>query len=122
MEIDADKVDDAVLALLFLTLHDKQRAWNGFDWDTFDRLHRKEMISDPIGKTKSVTLTDESLRRSPELFEALFAERAQDAGAHRQGWPQDLRDGRLPIDAHERCRRRGRAVHGRALPVLRQQG
>jgi hypothetical protein len=26
MEIDEDKVDDAVLALLRLTLHDKQRA------------------------------------------------------------------------------------------------
>ena len=29
MEIDEDKVDDAVLALLRLTLHDKQRAWKG---------------------------------------------------------------------------------------------
>jgi hypothetical protein len=27
MEIDEDKVDDAVLALLGLTFHDGQRAW-----------------------------------------------------------------------------------------------
>jgi hypothetical protein len=40
MEIDEDKVDDAVLALLRLTLHDGQRAWKGFDWDALDRLHR----------------------------------------------------------------------------------
>ena len=73
MEIDEDKVDDAVLALLQLTLHDGQRAWKGLDWDTLGRLHRKGMISDPVGKTKSVVLTDEGLRRSEELLAALFA-------------------------------------------------
>jgi hypothetical protein len=30
------------------------------------------MIGTPAGKTKSVVLTDEGLRRSRELFEALF--------------------------------------------------
>ena len=32
MDIDEEKVDDAVLALLRLTLHDGYRAWKGFDW------------------------------------------------------------------------------------------
>ena len=73
MEIDEDKVDDAVLALLRLTLHDGQRAWKGFDWEALGRLHRKGMISDPVGKAKSVVLTDEGLRRSEELLAALFA-------------------------------------------------
>ena len=73
MEIDEDKVDDAVLALLRLTLHDGQRAWKGFDWNVLDRLHRKGMISDPVGRAKSVVLTDEGLRRSEELLAALFA-------------------------------------------------
>ncbi len=73
MEIDEDKVDDAVLALLRLTLHDGQRVWKGFDWDALDRLHRKGMISDPVGRAKSVVLTDEGLRRSEELLAALFA-------------------------------------------------
>jgi hypothetical protein len=41
MEIDTDKVDEAVLALLYLTLHDGARAWKGFDWDTLNRLHAK---------------------------------------------------------------------------------
>jgi hypothetical protein len=27
MEIDMDKIDEAVLALLYLTLHDQVRAW-----------------------------------------------------------------------------------------------
>jgi hypothetical protein len=73
MEIDADKVDDAVLALLRLTLHDGQRAWKGFDQEALGRLHRKGMISDPVGRAKSVALTDEGLRRSEELLAALFA-------------------------------------------------
>jgi hypothetical protein len=33
MALDTDKIDDAVLALLFLTLHDHWRAWKGFDWE-----------------------------------------------------------------------------------------
>ena len=78
MEIDEHKVDDAVLALLRLTLHDGQRAWKGFDWNVLDRLHRKGMILDPVGKAKSVVLTDEGLRRSEELLAALFA-KTQDA-------------------------------------------
>lgn len=38
MEIDRDKIDEAVLALLWLTLHDERRAWKGFDWDVLERL------------------------------------------------------------------------------------
>ena len=33
MEIDAERVDEAVLALLLLGLHDGCRVWKGFDWD-----------------------------------------------------------------------------------------
>jgi len=71
-EIDPDKIDDAVLALLWLTLHDGRRAWKGFDWDALDRLHQKGMIADPVNNAKSVVLTEEGLRRSEELFRALF--------------------------------------------------
>ena len=34
MALDTDRIDDTVLALLYLTLHDQDRAWKGFDWDT----------------------------------------------------------------------------------------
>lgn len=44
MEFDTDKIDDATLALLYLTLHDRTRAWKGHDWDTLDRLHEKGLI------------------------------------------------------------------------------
>ncbi|WP_269582181.1 DUF6429 family protein [Roseibium sp. Sym1] len=73
MSIDSNKIDDAVLALLTLTLHDGQRAWKGHDWDVLGRLHEKGYISDPVGKTKSVWLTEDGLKRSKELFEQLFS-------------------------------------------------
>nr|WP_170424920.1 DUF6429 family protein [Ruegeria arenilitoris] len=72
MDIDENKVDEAVLALLWLTLHNERRAWKGFDWDALDRLHRKGLILDPVGKAKSVVLTDQGLHRSKELFTELF--------------------------------------------------
>ncbi|KQP43756.1 MULTISPECIES: DUF6429 family protein [unclassified Methylobacterium] len=73
MDIDEEKIDAAVLALLRLTLHDERRAWKGFDWNAMERLHRKGMISDPASKAKSVVLTDEGLRQAEELFRVLFA-------------------------------------------------
>jgi hypothetical protein len=33
-----------------------------------ERLHNKGMIDNPVGKAKSVVLTDEGLQRSRELF------------------------------------------------------
>ena len=44
MAIDTDRIDEAVLALLQLTLHDEARAWKGHAWEVLDRLHRKGMI------------------------------------------------------------------------------
>jgi hypothetical protein len=73
MDIDADKIDDTVLALLYLTLHDGCRAWKGFDWDVMNRLHEKGMIDNPVGKAKSVVLTGQGLRESERLFKTLFA-------------------------------------------------
>jgi hypothetical protein len=72
MDIDRDKIDDAVLGLLWLTLHEERRAWKGFDWAALERLHLKGLIEDPVNKTKSVMLSDEGLRQSERLFKALF--------------------------------------------------
>ena len=72
MDIDTDKIDEAVLALLYLTLHDGVRAWKGHDWDALDRLYRKGMIENTVGKAKSVVLTDEGLAKSERLFRNLF--------------------------------------------------
>jgi hypothetical protein len=72
MDIDADKIDEAVLALLHLTLHDGVRAWKGHDWHALDRLYQKGLIDNPVGKAKSVVLTDEGLAESERLFRKLF--------------------------------------------------
>jgi hypothetical protein len=77
MELDNDKIDDAVLALLRLTLHDERRAWKGLDWNALDRLYRKGLIANPVGRAKSVILTDEGLQRSEELLAALFGKTGQ---------------------------------------------
>jgi hypothetical protein len=72
MAVDEERIDEAVLALLWLTLHDERRAWKGFDWAALGRLHAKGLIADPVGRAKSVVLTDEGLRRSEALFRTLF--------------------------------------------------
>ncbi len=69
---DRDKVNEVVLALMYLTMHDSCRAWKGFDWDTLDRLYEKGWIDNPRGKARSVVLTEEGLERSTRFFEHYF--------------------------------------------------
>jgi len=38
MDIDTDRIADAVRALLQLGLHNGDRAWKSFDWAAMDRL------------------------------------------------------------------------------------
>jgi hypothetical protein len=75
MDIDTEKVDEAALAILYLTLHDRVRAWKGMDWDVLGRLHQKGLIDDPVGKQKSVVFTDAGLRETQRCFSELFAKR-----------------------------------------------
>ena len=76
MDIDQEKVEQTVLALLYLTsFNDKfgVRAWKGYDWQVMNFLHEKGYISNPATKAKSVAFTEEGARLSKELFEKLFA-------------------------------------------------
>ena len=75
MDLDTDKIDDAALALLILTLHDGNRVWKGIDWEITDRLYEKGMIHDPMGKAKSVALTEDGLARAREKLNDLFGKR-----------------------------------------------
>ena len=75
MEIDIERVEEAVLALLLLGLHNGFRVWKSFDWDAMERLYKKGVISDPMGKAKSVVLTEEGEREARRLFAELFAAR-----------------------------------------------
>ena len=76
MDYDKDKVDEAVMALLFLTMfsdHSGTRAWKGHDWDALNRLHEKGWIDDPKNKAKSAIVTPEGAEKAKELFAKLFA-------------------------------------------------
>jgi len=70
-----DRIDEAVLALLYLGLHDRNRVWKSFDWDALARLYEKGYISNPIGRAKSVTFTEEGLRESKRLLQQTFGAR-----------------------------------------------
>ncbi|HEY3278221.1 MAG TPA: DUF6429 family protein [Syntrophorhabdaceae bacterium] len=77
MKYDEDKIDEYILALLYLGTHDREegfgaRVWKGFDWDAMDRLHQKGFISNPIGKAKSVVISEEGLLKAKALFEQFF--------------------------------------------------
>jgi hypothetical protein len=69
---DQDKIDEVVLALMQLTLHNACRAWKGFDWNTLDRLHEQGLIANPRTKAQAVVLTDEGLAASARLFAQYF--------------------------------------------------
>ena len=81
MDIETDKIDEAVLALLYLTVHDGVRAWKGHDWDASDRLYRKGMIDNPVGKAKSVVLTEEGCWRASGCSGSCSSDRRRDSGA-----------------------------------------
>jgi Domain of unknown function (DUF6429) len=74
MKLNTSRIDQSVLALLYLGLHDTNRAWKTFDWEAMSRLHEQGYICDPVNKNKSVELTSEGLRESERLFSQLFGE------------------------------------------------
>jgi hypothetical protein len=79
VEYNNDKVDDAVLALLWLRSF-KERDWSepraskDHDWDALNRLHEKGYISNPKSAAKSVVMTEEGFAKSRELSEKFFGE------------------------------------------------
>jgi RNA:NAD 2'-phosphotransferase (TPT1/KptA family) len=76
MEIDTDKIDETVLALLYLTSYSMSgseiRAWKGHSWEVLSRLYEKGYIHDPVNKAKSVGFREGGHERAKELFEAYF--------------------------------------------------
>ena len=76
--MNLDKIDEAVLALLYLGIHERHKAivgartWKSFDWAAMGRLHRNGLISDPVTKAKSVLLTETGLAEAEAAFRRLF--------------------------------------------------
>lgn len=96
-DYDAEKVDAAVLALLWLTARREAedpagalgpgepaaevwRAWEGFDGGALDRLHAAGLIHDPRSKARSVSLTSAGRARAEARFRDLFGRGGADAG------------------------------------------
>lgn len=79
-ETDLDRIDQAVLALLVHGLHEDSRAWKTFDWEALDRLHAKGLISNPVGRAKSVVFTEEGLEAALRSHRTLFAKRPPKSG------------------------------------------
>jgi hypothetical protein len=78
MEYDTEKVNEAVLALLYMNLFEDRwgaRAWKSLPWEAMDRLHENGLIGDPKSKAKSVVLSEEGLIAAEEAFRKLFASR-----------------------------------------------
>lgn len=70
-DVRRPEVDDVVLALLHVNASKDMygwRAWMSFDWSAVDRLHERELISDPNSKAQSEVLTDEGVPIAVELF------------------------------------------------------
>ena len=79
MEYDNSKIDEMVLALLYLTSFDEKfgvRAWKSHDWDALDRLYEKGYIGDPKSKAKSIVFSEEGFKLSEELFKKHFIKTA----------------------------------------------
>ena len=60
-------------------LFDARPRWSGMervrlDRHDMNRLHDKGMIHNPVGKAKSVLLTEEGIAESERLFREMFAE------------------------------------------------
>jgi hypothetical protein len=103
MTLDEEKIDQAVLALLYLGLNNGARAWKGFDWEAMNRLHEKGFIADPRNKAKSVVFTQAGLDEAKRLLERAFCSEGSQrlwimvAGPYRSGssdpavWAENLR-------------------------------
>ena len=75
MDYNKDKVDEVVLALLYLNSYTEKygtRAWKSFAWEAMDRRHEKDYISNPKSKAKSIVLTEAGLELGRKLFAKHF--------------------------------------------------
>ena len=79
MDYDTAKVDEMTLALMYLTVYSEDGAaktWKGYEWETLGRLHKANLIHDPLGKAKSVMMTEEGKKLCQELFSKHFSKSA----------------------------------------------
>ena len=79
--VDLDKVDDAVLAILSLSIIDDEigerpgiQAEDGFAYESLVRLHKKGYLAaEPHPPIHAIWLTPDGARRGRELFRKMFS-------------------------------------------------
>ena len=110
-----ERIDEAVLALLYLEIFEREpmmgaRTWKSLDWDAMERLHRKGLTSDPVSKAKSVVFTDAGLRRAEAAFRL----------SRRMNEPRSRRSGRRARPrGHPRVAERTCPAQGRPSSAMR---
>ena len=75
--LNQEKLAEAALAILSLSSFTdayRVRAWKGINWDVMNMLFEKEWISDPVGKQKSVVITEEGAKLAEQFLEKHFGE------------------------------------------------
>ncbi len=75
-DLDQEKLAEAALAILSLSRMVEPygvTAWKGIDWDVMNMLHDKGWISNPVGKQKSVGITEEGIKLADQFLEKYFA-------------------------------------------------
>ena len=77
MPYDKDKVDEATLALLYLSLTRAPdgggRAWKAYDLQTLTRLHQKGWLAPPKTRDITVNLTPAGVQQAETFFRKYFA-------------------------------------------------
>jgi hypothetical protein len=74
-KLDHEKIAEAALAILSLSRMVEPygvTAWKGIDWDVMNLLYEKGWISNPVGKQKSVGITEEGIELADEFLEKYF--------------------------------------------------
>ncbi len=72
---DEEKLAEIALAILCLSAETDKlgtRAWKGIDWDVMDLLYKRGWIGNPVGKAKSVIVTEEGLEKAQEFQKKYF--------------------------------------------------
>jgi len=73
--LNQEKLAEVALEILSLSSFAdpmEVRAWKGMDWDLMNMLFEKGWISDPVGKQKSIVMSEEGVKLAEEFLEKHF--------------------------------------------------
>lgn len=71
-DVDTDRVDQTILALLWLNLKVTGAAWRGFDWEAMARRHGRGLISNRSERPTPLNCPQKDLRRPDACLTKCF--------------------------------------------------